>query len=162
MTPPALPSLPALPADAAPNDTGTTFELRFTATPRGARLARRLTAYCLDIWGHPYDSTLNDHASLVVGELAANAVTHGRVPGRDALLRLALAGGRLRVEVSDTRGECRPALRGAGEDEEAGRGLLIVAALAERWGVTPRAGAPGKTVWAVLPTGVPDAPVAPS
>ncbi|MFE7432505.1 ATP-binding protein [Streptomyces tendae] len=159
-------TLPALPVGTASDTTsdaaGTTFELRFTATPRGARLARRLTAYCLDSWGYPYGSALNDHASLVVAELAANAVTHGRVPGRDALLRLALSDGRLRVEVSDTRGECRPALRGAREDEEAGRGLLIVGALAERWGVTPRTGAPGKTVWVVLAAGVRGAPDVPS
>ncbi|MGW3249332.1 ATP-binding protein [Streptomyces fungicidicus] len=146
------------PADTTTNAAETTFELRFTATPRGARLARRLTAYCLDSWGHPYDSEVNENASLVVAELAANAVTHGRAPGRDALLKLVRLDGRLRVEVSDTRDEGRPVLRAAGEGEEAGRGLLIVGALAERWGVTPRTGAPGKTVWALLPTGAPYAP----
>lgn len=138
------------PADTTAHPAETTFELRFTATPRGARLARRLTACCLDSWGHPYGSEVSDTACLVVAELAANAVTHGRVPGRDALLRLVRLDGRLRVEVSDTRGERRPALRAAGEGAEEGRGLLIVDALAERWGVTPRTGAPGKTVWAVL------------
>ncbi|WP_346175571.1 ATP-binding protein [Streptomyces cuspidosporus] len=139
------------PADITTHPDETTFELRFTATPRGARLARRLTAYYLDSWGYPYGSEVNDSASLVVAELTANAVTHGRGPGReDALLGLALIDGWLRIEVSDMRGERRPALRTAAEDEEAGRGLLIVGALAERSGVTPRTGAPGKTVWAVL------------
>ncbi|MCP9944740.1 ATP-binding protein [Streptomyces somaliensis] len=148
-----------LPADTATDPAPTTFELRFTSTPRGARLARRLTAYCLDSWGHPYGSETNECASLVVAELAANAVTHGRVPGRDILLRLVRADGRLRIEVSDTRGERRPVTAPvAAGTEESGRGLLIVGALAETWGVTPRTGAPGKTVWAVLPTGAPDAP----
>lgn len=134
----------------APHPADTAFELRFTSTPRGARLARRLTAYCLDCWGHPYGSAVNDGASLVVAELAANAVTHGRVPGRDALLRLVREDGRLRIEVSDTRGERDPVAKAAGDDEETGRGLLIVGALAETWGATARTDAPGKTVWAVL------------
>ncbi|MFE9823669.1 ATP-binding protein [Streptomyces sp. NPDC005791] len=133
---------------------GDTFELRFSATPRGARLARRLASHRVHEWGHRYNSELNDTVSLVVGELAANAVTHGLVPGRDVLLRLVRAAeGRLRVEVSDTRGERLPTSpTGLPVDAETGRGLLLVAALAEQWGVTPREGAPGKTVWAVLAT----------
>ncbi|MYW64880.1 ATP-binding protein [Streptomyces sp. SID8379] len=132
--------------------TPTTFDLRFTSTPRGARLARRLAAHSLDSWGYGYDSPVSQNASLVVAELAANAVTHGAVPGRDALLRLVLlpAEERLRIEVSDTRGERLPTTEAPNDCAETGRGLLIVAALAETWGVAPRAGAPGKTVWAVL------------
>ncbi|MEU8709913.1 ATP-binding protein [Streptomyces sp. NPDC048565] len=130
------------------------FELRFSSTPRAARLARRLASHRAHEWGHRYGSEVNDTVSLVVGELAANAVTHGLVPGRDALLRLSRArGGRLRVEVGDTRGERLPAAStGLPVDEETGRGLILVAALAEEWGVTAREGAPGKTVWAVLET----------
>ncbi|WP_031083344.1 ATP-binding protein [Streptomyces sp. NRRL WC-3549] len=129
-----------------------TFELRFSSTPRGARLARRLASHRVHEWGHRYGSEVNDTVSLVVGELAANAVTHGLVPGRDVLLRLSrAAGGRLRVEVGDTRGERLPAPPADPPgDAETGRGLLLVAALAEEWGVVPREGAPGKTVWASL------------
>jgi hypothetical protein len=36
------------------------------------------------------------------------------------------------------------------EDETGGRGLLLVEALAHRWGVRDRAGGIGKTVWAEL------------
>ncbi len=39
----------------------------------------------------------------------------------------------------------------AGTGEDGGRGLLLVAALAKEWGTAPRPGAPGKTVWAVVP-----------
>ncbi len=40
--------------------------------------------------------------------------------------------------------------RGLAED---GRGLTLVAALAEAWGVAERPGAPGKTVWALVADG---------
>lgn len=125
--------------------------MRFSATPRGARLARRLASHRVHEWGHPYGSRLNDVVALVVAELATNAVTHGLVPGRDFLLRLVRTDGRLRVEVGDARGERVPHLGDdVPADAEAGRGLMLVAALAEEWGVSPRKGAPGKTVWAVL------------
>ncbi|MFF3940707.1 ATP-binding protein [Streptomyces phaeofaciens] len=121
--------------------------LRLSSTPRGARLARRLAAQQLTAWGHPYDGEANRAAQQVVAELAANAVTHGRVPGRDFELRLLLAPGTLRVEVSDTRGDRR--LRIVTDPEaEGGRGLVIVTVLARVWGVTERA--VGKTVWAEL------------
>ncbi len=92
-------------------------------------------------------------AVQIVAELAANAALHGRVPGRDALLKLHLAdGGRtLRVEVTDTRGDRIPSThpQPPAGDAESGRGLLIVDGLACRWGVT--AGPPPrKTVWAEL------------
>lgn len=87
---------------------------------------------------------------MVVAELAANAVTHGRVPGRDFELRLVLRPETVRVEVSDTRAErTPPAPRDLTEptaDAEAGRGLLLVRALSKVWGVAPRS--VGKTVWA--------------
>ncbi|MFJ7771756.1 ATP-binding protein [Streptomyces sp. NPDC097107] len=131
------------------------FTLRFSATPRGARLARRLASHQLDRWGWPYRTPVHDAVELVVGELAANAVTHGRLPGRDAELRLAHDGaGRVLVEVSDVRGERRPVLAPEGRRlAEDGRGLALVAALAEEWGVAERSGAPGKTVWAVVAPG---------
>ncbi|CUW30367.1 ATP-binding protein [Streptomyces sp. FBKL.4005] len=123
---------------------------RLSSTPRGARLARRLTGTTLATWGHPHDSDLSHTAQLLVAELAANAVTHGRVQGRDFELRLALLPDKdtLRIEVSDARGD-RPLrfLDGRLEDEN-GRGLVVVQVLARRWGVAERD--VGKTVWAEL------------
>ncbi|MFD9278718.1 ATP-binding protein [Streptomyces mirabilis] len=123
---------------------------RLSSTPRGARLARHLTAHQLAEWGYPHDSDVNDTAQHVVAELAANAVTHGRVPGRDFELRLLrLPEGTLRIEVSDTRGD-RHLRFGAREvNGEGGRGLVVVALLATVWGVAHRL--VGKTVWAELP-----------
>ncbi|MPY52858.1 ATP-binding protein [Streptomyces acidicola] len=126
------------------------FSQLLSSTRRGARLARRFAVQQLHHWGVPYDSDLSDTAAHVVAELAANAVTHGHVPGRDFLLRLVFLQdvGRLRIEVTDACGERRPEVRRGGEDDTSGRGLLLVDALAVDWGVTERA--LGKTVWAEL------------
>jgi anti-sigma regulatory factor (Ser/Thr protein kinase) len=137
------------------------FTQRFSGTPLGARLARHLAVYRLDAWGIPYDTAASDKAAVVVAELAANAVTHGRVPGRDFELRLALVPGSVRIEVTDTRAECRPPTPGAVRPPEplaeSGRGLILVAALADRWEVVDRDRPPGKTVRAEvdLPHGLP-------
>jgi anti-sigma regulatory factor (Ser/Thr protein kinase) len=128
------------------------FAQRFSATRRGARLARRLTQYRLDLWGVPYGGPASDAVALVVAELAANSVLHGRVPGRDFELRLTYDHDAdvVRVEVSDTHPRHPESPEPSTEDPadaEGGRGLLIVAAVAARWGVEERTG-PGKTVWA--------------
>ncbi|MET9507270.1 ATP-binding protein [Streptomyces flavidovirens] len=124
------------------------FVQRLSSTRRGARLARVLAVQQLDAWGVPFGTGPSDAVAHVVAELAANAVTHGHVPGRDFEVRLLLLrGGRVRVEVADTRGERWPRARPGG-DGEGGRGLLMVEALAEAWGVTERN--VGKVVWADL------------
>ncbi|MFF5157290.1 ATP-binding protein [Streptomyces sp. NPDC000348] len=138
------------------------FAQRFSATRRGARLARRLATHRLDLWHLPYGSPASDTVTLVVAELAANAALHGRVPGRDFELRLTYdrSAGLVRVEVSDTH-PGHPELPGpAGRpsaDSDGGRGLLLVEAVADRWGVAGRTG-PGKTVWAECVVRVPDDP----
>ncbi|MFE6058212.1 ATP-binding protein [Streptomyces sp. NPDC056431] len=129
------------------------FTQGFSSTPRGARLARRLSLHQLDRWTVPYGSEVSDTVGLLVAELAANAVTHGRVPGRDFELVLTyMPGLRLRIDVSDTRGERRPASVLPGPLDEGGRGLLLVEALATRWSVLDRVPV-GKTVRAELDLG---------
>ena len=129
------------------------FAMHFTSSPRAARLARRLVAHQLNTWGHPYSSPTNDTVTLIAAELAANAVRHGRVPGRDFHLRLTALPAAIRIEVSDTSDrQLPPDVAGVpAGDAESGRGLYLVARLAGRWAVTPRPGAPGKTVWAEVP-----------
>ncbi|MGW5430543.1 ATP-binding protein [Streptomyces sp. NPDC004059] len=130
------------------------FAMAFTSTPRGARLARLFVSHCLDSWGHPYDSDVNETLTLITAELCANAVRHGRIPGRDFHVRLAREadGERLRLEVSDARAERRPSVTDSSTDPvtESGRGLLLVTALADDWGVADRRCGPGKTVWAMV------------
>ncbi|MFE9646787.1 ATP-binding protein [Streptomyces sp. NPDC006365] len=147
LTPPA-PDLSPVPQPA-----DRTFGMCFTSTPRGARLARRLVAVRLDAWGIPYGTTAHDAIVLITAELTANAVTHGRVPGRDFHLRAHVpADGRtVRVEVTDTRAERfprRPAVPDPTRTGESGHGLLLVSHLATRWDWHPRPDGPGKTVWA--------------
>ncbi|WP_435597253.1 ATP-binding protein [Streptomyces anulatus] len=146
------------PTKTQPPVTVRVFNRQFGADPRGARIARRVGLHKLHTWGIPYLSDASESAALIIGELTANAATHGRVPGRNFELRLShLPGdpetpGLLRIEVSDTRGERRPPGPGeitAPEDSsDSGRGLLIVDALADRWAVLDRS--PGKTVRAEL------------
>ncbi|GAA2343304.1 ATP-binding protein [Streptomyces caniferus] len=135
-----------------------TFTQRFSSTRRGARLARYLALQQLDVWGFPYGGEVSEAVALIVGELAANAATHGRVPGRDFELRLmrmpgSARPGTLRIEVADTRTEKRPPDPGTcappPPDSETGRGLLLVAALATRWTVLDRVPV-GKVVRAEL------------
>ncbi|MCI3930997.1 ATP-binding protein [Streptomyces sp. AN091965] len=127
------------------------FTALMPSSPRGAHLARRAVVRQLMAWERPYE-----RAEHVVAELASNAVRHGHVPGRNFRLTLRLAAsGVLRVEVSDTCAERLPRAPGPGPvdpDAESGRGLLIVAAIADRWG-TEFGPDPRKTVWAELDSG---------
>ncbi|WP_405886438.1 ATP-binding protein [Streptomyces longwoodensis] len=138
------------------------FAQRFSATRRGARLARRLATHRLDLWHLPYGSAASDTVTLVVAELASNAVLHGHLPGRDFALRLMYdrSAGLVRVEVSDTHPGHPEVPGSAGRpsaDTDGGRGLLLVEAVADRWGVAGRTG-PGKTVWAECAVHAPDDP----
>ncbi|WP_316742894.1 ATP-binding protein [Streptomyces sp. MK7] len=150
-----LPSPTSTPQpDRRVDDLSHTFEMRFTSTPRGARLARRLAAHRLDTWGIPYGTGPHEEIVLVLGELTANAVRHGHVPGRDfhLLLHVIAPARTVGIEVTDTRTERTPprpeALPAPGSEDTHGRGLLLVAALATRWGWHLRPEGPGKTVWA--------------
>jgi hypothetical protein len=74
-------------------------------------------------------------------------LTHGRVRGRDFELRLTLSVDTVLIEVSDARTEKRP--REVLPEGESGRGLLLVAAVADRWSVHDRVPI-GKTVRAEI------------
>ncbi|MER7751489.1 ATP-binding protein [Kitasatospora sp. NPDC097643] len=104
---------------------------------------RRLLRDILDAIGLDPDS-----ACLILSELVTNALIHGE--GRPAIL-LELRDGRLHMTVSDA--SRTPVQRQAPDDSRAsGRGLDIVDALAEAWGVEPT-GPHGKAVWAVTKVG---------
>ncbi|MEU9100448.1 ATP-binding protein [Streptomyces sp. NPDC048361] len=98
-------------------------------------------------WGLPPGAI--DTAPHLVAELAANAATHGRLPGRDIRLALRATTDVLRIEVTDTRGGDLPRRRSPAPDSVSGRGLVLVEAFADRWGVE-LGPVPRKTVWAEL------------
>ncbi|NUU23747.1 MAG: ATP-binding protein, partial [Streptomycetaceae bacterium] len=113
------------------------FTQRLSATPRGARLARLLAVEQLRAWPLPPD--LVERAEHITAELAANAALHGQTTGDDFQITLTLGPvpGHLRIEVTDTRPESLPAVTELPSPEaESGRGLLLVTALADRWGTT--------------------------
>jgi anti-sigma regulatory factor (Ser/Thr protein kinase) len=133
---------------------GADLTAQFPSTPRGARLARRHAVRWLEALGYPPESDVSCSVALVVGELAANAVQHGRVFGRTVGVRLTadVAAELVRIEVADAAGDRRPSAvpPSASPEGESGRGLLLVDVLSLRWGWTPRRPL-GKTVWAELP-----------
>ncbi|MEW1546806.1 ATP-binding protein [Streptomyces tsukubensis] len=97
-----------------------------------------------------------DDVLVCVSELTTNAVRHGVPPGRGYRIRICrFPDGLLRIEVHDSGDgfTLPPVAAPAGDaDEESGRGLLIVDALADKWGVGERL--PGKVVWCEFVTGV--------
>ncbi|WP_405516249.1 ATP-binding protein [Streptomyces canus] len=109
------------------------------------------------------NTTPIDTAELVLSELVTNALRARAPHDRQVGVRIAHSAqeGLLRLEVSDA-GEGLPEVQSTSEGETGGRGLLLVEALAYRWGVQGRQGGVGKTVWAGLKateTIVPSGPV---
>ncbi|MEU8623880.1 ATP-binding protein [Streptomyces sp. NPDC048669] len=119
--------------------------LDYTPTARSVSYSRRRAVRLVTEWGYP---NRVGEVALLVSELATNALLHGSVRGRLFRVHLVLTATTLRIEVSDPRGERLPAVREAQDDDCYGRGLLIVARVADRWGVEPRT--VGKTVFAEL------------
>ncbi|WP_232246586.1 ATP-binding protein [Kitasatospora mediocidica] len=132
---------PTSPCSTPPAD----VEWRLTRHPRNVGRARRLLRDQAGRWLLADDVT--ETAVLLVSELVTNACRHTRVPAdRYTAVRCLLRGGSIRVEVSDADPEL-PRQRLASTDDECGRGLALVEALAKDWGAHPRPSGIGKTVW---------------
>ncbi|MET9445787.1 ATP-binding protein [Streptomyces cinerochromogenes] len=106
--------------------------------------ARHYVRKALADWG--ITDELAERALLSANELVTNAVTHCLVSSARVRVTLVLFGGELVLEVSDPDRDRLPRLRDPGPDEEGGRGLALVEALADAWG--HRQGPYTKTVWA--------------
>ncbi|MEU1481524.1 ATP-binding protein [Streptomyces sp. NPDC005760] len=113
----------------------------FRRDRRSAQAARRFTAEALAGWALAETSRADD-VLLCVSELVTNALLHGVPPGRQLRLFLRYDGRALVVEVHDS-GPGVPHV--VYDGDEGGRGLLLVAALSDKWGVRERE--LGKTVW---------------
>ncbi|MCW7946750.1 ATPase [Streptomyces hygroscopicus] len=113
----------------------------FRRDRRSVPAARRVAYETLTGWGLA-DTERGDDVLLCVSELATNALLHGVPPGRHFRVFLRYDGVVLRLEVHDS-GPGVPRI--AGDADEGGRGLLLVAALSDKWGVRERD--LGKVVW---------------
>lgn len=122
---------------------------RLLRCPSSVPRARALLHAMAGSW-HVAQDVL-EAAELVLSELVTNAL-RVRVPSdRQVGVRVARLeeDGLLRLEVSDAgTGELQ--VRNPDAYETGGRGLLLVEALAHRWGVQERVGGIGKTVWVEL------------
>ncbi|MGW6597984.1 ATP-binding protein [Streptomyces sp. NPDC055036] len=93
-------------------------------------------------------TAVRDSLELAVSELVANAVVHGRAAkGSRVTVTYRLDEDRLRAEVRDWASGMPRINRQSphGTYATGGRGLQVVAALSDRWGVIPRV--IGKSVW---------------
>ena len=89
-------------------------------------------------------------ATLLTSELVTNAVVHPQQPDDSSIgLRIIATQNRLRVEVTDSGSGFDTATLSRREPDRAGRGLLLVAGLSDRWGTTRRTSAHrrGFCVW---------------
>ncbi|GAA2957837.1 ATP-binding protein [Streptomyces enissocaesilis] len=124
------------------------WDLPFLAEAEEVAGLRRVMALQLRLWGLP---ELIDVAQLCVSELVTNVLTHIG-PGTPATLAVSMAGTRLRIEVRDPDARALPTLLAARDGDESGRGMAIVDAITDRWGVILRADS--KVTWCELPTGL--------
>nr|WP_237554940.1 ATP-binding protein [Streptomyces sp. SID4948] len=108
--------------------------------------ARALVRRQLTDWNQPAETV--DSTELIVSELVTNAVRYGRAPLRLRVIRDRA----LTCEVHDSN-DTTPRMRHAHTVDEGGRGLFIVAQVADNWGT--RYTGDGKAVWTeqILPDG---------
>lgn len=126
------------------------FQVRYRRYRPSVPVARAQARALAKEWRLPH--SLVDPLEWVVTELVTNAVIHGRTTrGSHVAVTYHLDDVRLRVDVRDAASGM-PSVGSPGPEDsaesEGGRGLRIVAALADDWGVMPKV--IGKSVWVEL------------
>ncbi|MGI8879204.1 MAG: ATP-binding protein [Jatrophihabitans sp.] len=118
-------------------------------TAASAATVRRNLAYDLGRVG--VDADVASDSSVLASELVANAVRHARaLPSGHLQVEWAVTSEGVVVSVTDGGSDTVPEIREAGLQDTTGRGLAIVAALADEWGVD--ASEATTTVWARIST----------
>jgi anti-sigma regulatory factor (Ser/Thr protein kinase) len=112
---------------------------QFAGEPSGVSAARRFIRESLA----GEDAELVEAAELLTSELASNCVRHANSDFEVAIR----SRNPIRIEVRD-QGGGEPEVLSPTPEQPTGRGLLIVDAMSDRWGVIP--GRKGKTVWFAL------------
>ncbi|MFD4258301.1 ATP-binding protein [Streptomyces sp. NPDC058534] len=123
------------------------YVVEFTALEEEVAALRREVRACLDDWGLRH---LVDQAQLCVSELVANVISHVGV-GTPTTLSVLMNGTFLRIEVRDPDSRALPTLVAADVESEGGRGMALVAAVTDRWGVSLLGD--GKVTWCEIATG---------
>ncbi|MGW3954309.1 ATP-binding protein [Streptomyces sp. NPDC004752] len=132
---------PPLPTTTAPKD----IEWRLPRHARSVGRARALFREQAESWQLPQDVT--DTAELLLSELMTNAYRHAKVPaGREIWVRCVVTADRISVTVTDANATL-PTPGTASLEDESGRGLALVAVLADDWGAERRQCGIGKEVW---------------
>lgn len=116
------------PTPAAPTEIEHCYRLSLTVSEHSARHIRHILRTLLSSWGTP---AVAEPAELALTELIANVVRH--VPDRRCVILLLRRELGVRVEVTDTS-PTPPRPTHPVPDSESGRGLLLLAAVTDRWG----------------------------
>lgn len=118
--------------------------MELQALPARIRHVRRIVSAQLRYWRL---DALVDPATLGVTELLANVHRHAR-PSKQCALELCALLDQLTISVHDLD-PTLPRIRTVDTWETSGRGLSLIAALSQSWGVRPQG--TGKVVWFTLP-----------
>lgn len=125
------------------------WSLPFVAETEGVASLRRIMRLRLGLWG--LHEVIED-AQLCLSELVSNVIVHVGV-GTPATLAVSICGTRLRIEVHDPDARALPTLVDAESNSETGRGMALIDAVTDRWGVQLH---PEKKVtWCELATALP-------
>jgi anti-sigma regulatory factor (Ser/Thr protein kinase) len=124
----------------------TDWEVSFAAEPREVPALRRIVRLHLTHWGLP---SVIEAAQLCVSELVSNVIRHVGM-GAPTTLAVSMNDTKLRLEVRDPAADELPTLVPVETESEGGRGLAIIEAVAENWGVCLTS--TGKTTWCELAT----------
>ena len=112
--------------------------------PRAVRASREWVEQTLNRWRLAEATEAVTH---LVSELVTNSIEHAE-DGASVVVLLMYAAGMLRLEVRDRDPLNVPLLRNPSSEDPGGRGLVIVKALSDRWGV--KISDTGKSVWCEL------------
>ena len=122
------------------------------AQPESAAIVRHELAR--ELCGVGVPTQIVDDVVLVASELVGNAVRHARaLPAGQLAVGWERRADGITICVTDGGGRQHPSVRAAGPHDTRGRGLSIVAALTDSWGVTRGPGT--VTVWAHVPQRTP-------
>ncbi|MGW5865503.1 ATP-binding protein [Streptomyces sp. NPDC055239] len=132
-------------------DSGSELCVSFALVPRPGSAAQARQLAKAQLLGWNIGEEAREAAALVVSELVTNAIVH--TASHRIVCELCTRPGTLRIAVRDDgygSGVPRPAQEGPDADDEHGRGLLLVEAVSNAWGVRDEGPGAGLTVWAEL------------